>query len=473
MPDFDVLIIGSGAGGLSAALAADAAGATVLVAEAEAIIGGSSRLSGGQMMGANTRMQKRFGIEDSAEEFYHHYMTLNQWRLDPAVIRRFCEESGAAVDWLEEIGVRYYERMYFSGDERAPRDHAPDLDGAGVIEVLHARCKERPGIEFALKRRIDRLLVEDGRVVGAAVGDDEITAGAVIVASGGFGNNPELLARFWPEYVAAGDWSWYIGADGARGDHIGFAEQVGAQVVFNVPGQILPTPNFYKMPEVYFPGWLIMVEGHGRRFFDETSTYSITEPIFKSQQGPIYAIFDDAAKRRATKKTAGTAKKQDLPGPTTKKWIDEIIQEHVESGVVLKADSIAELARLIGVPEANLEGTISHYNHDVAQGEDSMFLKAPELMAPIDTAPFYATEIRLAFIGHTDVGFRIDADARVLSQTSWPVAGLYACGECTGNVIGNIYVGSGNSYASAVVFGRIAGRTAAAEATVAASPVSA
>jgi flavocytochrome c len=464
MPDFDVVVIGSGAAGLSAALIAEKAGASVLVAEAEAIVGGSSRLSGGQIMGANTRLQKRFGIEDSADDLYHHYMTLNQWRLDPAVIRKFCDESGAAVDWLEDMGVTYYDRMYYAGDELAPRDHAPNLDGAGVIEVLHARCKERPRIEFALKRRIDRLLVEDGRVVGAAAGEDEVTAGAVIVASGGFGNNPELLTRYWPEYVAAGDWSWYIGADGARGDHISFAEQVGAQIVYNVPGQILPTPNFYKMPEVYFPGWLIMVNSHGRRFFDETSSYSITEPVFKSQDGPIYAVFDDAAKRAATRSNAGTAKKQDLPGPTTKKWIDETIDEHVESGVVHKADTIAELAHMIGVPAANLEGTISRYNDDVSEGRDSMFLKRADLMTPIATAPFYATEIRLAFIGHTDVGFRIDPGARALSETSWPVPGLYACGECTGNVIGNIYVGSGNSYASAVVFGRIAGRTAAAEA---------
>ena len=99
--------------------------------------------------------------------------------------------------------------------------------------------------------------------------------------------------------------------------------------MWNVPGQILPTPNFDKMPEVYFPGWLIMVNAHGRRFFDETSSYSITEPVFKSQDGPIWAIFDDAAKRAATRGRAGAAKKQDLPGPTTKKWIDEIIDEHV------------------------------------------------------------------------------------------------------------------------------------------------
>jgi fumarate reductase flavoprotein subunit len=462
--DYDVVVVGSGAAGLSAALAADDAGASVLVAESEDIVGGSSRLSGGQIMGAVTRLQAKCGIEDSVEDFYRYYMTLNQWRLEPAVIRRFCEEAGSAIDWLVDQGVVYQENLYYAADEPTPRDHAPDLAGAGVMEVLYARCKERRGIDFALRRRVDRMIVEDGRVRGVAVGDDEVRAGAVVVSTGGFGNNPELVREYFPYTELAGDWLWYLGADGSRGDALSFAKQIDAQVVRNVEGQLLLTPNFHRVPEVYFPGWLVMVNGKGHRFFDETSNYSITEPIVRDQPRPIFAIFDDAAKRAATYGNAGAAKKQDLPGPTGKKWVNDVIDENLANGRVLQADTFEELAQKAGLPVSQFLGTMSRYNSDAERGLDAVYLKNPKLMQPIVTPPFYATELRMAILAHTDVGLRIDPEARVVGESSWPIPGLYAAGECTGNVIGNIYVGSGNSYANCVVFGRIAGRNAAAEA---------
>jgi len=181
-PDFDVVVIGSGAAGLSAALSAAEEGASVLVAESEGIIGGSSRLSGGLMMGAGTRYQRALGIEDSPEALLHDYMTLNQWKVESAVVERLTQRAGAAVEWLGDHGVEFYDQMVYGGDETVPRVHCPIGRGQAVVDALYARCRER-GVEFALGQRIDRLVVENGAVRGVAVADDEISAGAVFIAS--------------------------------------------------------------------------------------------------------------------------------------------------------------------------------------------------------------------------------------------------------------------------------------------------
>ena len=239
--DVDVLVIGSGAAGLSAALAARQAGAErILVAEGEGIIGGSSRLSGGLMMGAATRYQKAQGIEDSPEALFHDYMTLNQWKVESAVVERLTQRAGAAVEWLGDLGVEFYDQLVFGGDETLPRVHCPIGRGQAVVDVLYRHCRES-GVEFALGQRVDRLLVSDGAVVGIAVGEDEITAGSVVIATGGFGADEEKRRELFPSVYDTG-WSYYIGADGSRGDALDFTRDVQAQVTgFNRGLRLLHT----------------------------------------------------------------------------------------------------------------------------------------------------------------------------------------------------------------------------------------
>ena len=119
--DVDVVVVGSGAAGLSAALSARQSGAErVLVAEAEGIIGGSSRLSGGLMMGAGTRYQRALGIDDDPDSLFHDYMQLNQWQVESGVVRRLAERCGPSVEWLGDLGVEFYDELVYGGDERQP-----------------------------------------------------------------------------------------------------------------------------------------------------------------------------------------------------------------------------------------------------------------------------------------------------------------------------------------------------------------
>jgi len=463
MTDVDVLVIGSGAAGLSAALAARQAGAErVLVAEGESIIGGSSRLSGGLMMGAATRYQEAQGIVDSPEALLHDYMTLNQWKVEAGVVERLTQRAGLAVEWLGDLGVEFYDQLVFGGDETVPRVHCPIGRGQAVVDVLYRHCRES-GVDFALGQRVDRLLVADGAVVGIAVGDDEITAGSVVVASGGFGADEDKRRQLFPSVYDTG-WSYYIGADGSRGDALDFTRDVKAQVTgFNRGLRLLHT-DFDRMYEAYIPGWLILVNRQGHRFCNETAPYGIMDGLLQEQGDFAFAIFDHKALVDAT--ALGVARyKQSIPGSTKKQsphWNMDVIELMLKEGKVHRSQTLTELAGAIGVPADTLQATVDRVNALAELHEDQDYLKDPKFLEPIATGPFYAVEVRPATCCFTACGLRITRDAEVLDDTGRVIPGLFAAGEVTGGVIGPRYVGSGNSYGNCVTMGRVAGQTAAA-----------
>ena len=226
--DYDVIVIGAGAAGLAAALGASLSGASVLVMEADKQVGGSSRLSGGHFYAAGTSLQKAAGIEgDTADAMYEHYMTLNQWLVEPSVVRRYCDLSAPTFEWLKDLGVEFTpEGVYRSGVSSAPRGHRPEGAGERIVEVLYGHCGNR-NVDFVFNSRVTGLLTDDaGRVCGIQSGDDVATAGAVIIATGGFGANKELLSRHYPQAAKADNWSWYIGTPMAQGDGLTLGQQL-------------------------------------------------------------------------------------------------------------------------------------------------------------------------------------------------------------------------------------------------------
>ena len=460
--DYAVIVVGSGFAGLSAALSAAEEDASVLVVEAESTVGGSSQYSGGIVMGTQTRQQKEAGIVDSPDNLFHDYMALNRWKVDAGNVRRIAEEAGHGIEWLEGLGVRFLDDLFHGGDEQVPRCHVPVGNGAKVVETLYSACRANPHIEFAFGRRIDRLLVEDGTVVGVAVGDDEVRASAVVLAMGGFGSNREMLAERCPDTADAGDWQWYIGGETAKGDAIAIAEAAGADISGGQRYLAALGPNIGRSLVVYFPAWLIIVNPEGRRFYDETAPYSVTQPLVQYQGGRVFAVFDERAKSAARAHAPGQTRKDELPSDVIDRiWSSDSIDQFVADGAFVKADTLEELAGILGVDAANLQGTVARYNDDAKAGRDSLFLKDPALMTPIETAPFYGAELRLCAVAVTFIGPRIDPDAHVLRPDTRPIPGLFAAGECTGGVLGDTYVGTGNSVANCVVFGRTAGRSAA------------
>jgi fumarate reductase flavoprotein subunit len=444
--DVDVLVIGSGAAGLTAALAASEAGARrILVAEAEGEVGGSSRLSGGIMVGAGTRCQKELGVDDNADRLYFELMQINQWQLGHGLARVLADHSGPTIDWLADLGVDFAPMLIPDADQTVARSHIVSGGGQGLIEALRRRCDER-GIDIALGRRVERLLTDEQEVSGVAVGDDEITANAVVIATGGFASDPQKLARFYPD-ASGTEWAWYIGADGSRGDAIDFTAPLGAHFTGTNRGLRLLHANFVNTLEVMLPGWVILVNRAGRRFVNELAPHGILDRCAREQGDVVYAIFDDASLSQSS-------------GAVSPNFNPVMIEEMVDKGRVARADSVDDLARRLELPVVALVGTIARFNSGVDAGKDSEFLKEPDVLKPISKAPFYAVELRPATICLTSYGLALDVEARVLREDGTVIPGLFAAGECTG-VLGPCYLGNGNSLASCVTFGRIAGTNAA------------
>jgi len=463
--DYDVVVVGGGGAGMSAAIEAHDAGARVALIEADEKLGGSTALSGGVYYAAGTTVQRAKGIEgDSADAMFEYYMTLNQYRVEASLARTLSDHAAPGLEWLIGMGVTFRpEDLYSSGVESVERGHQASGNGAEIAEALDREVSKR-SIDVALKTRVQQLVTDDetGRVMGVEAGGETITAGAVVLTTGGFGANPYFLNKYYPEAAAHLDWAWYIGNPNCVGDGLVLGEQAGAEIVGYNRGLLLTTPNFRKELEVFVPGWLVYVNREGRRFVNEMAEYAVMSGVVKAQTGgSCFALFDDDAKRTAkpNKKYADAFAAGIIP----MNWVADELEAQVHTGKVIKADTLEALETKCGIRPGSLRATVDKYNADQAAGVDTMFFKNGAEMKPIAKPPFYAVEVRPAIICLTSTGVRIDATTQALDDLDRPIRGLFAAGETTGGVLGDRYIGGGNSIANAIVFGRIAGKSAAAE----------
>ncbi|QIP69094.1 FAD-dependent oxidoreductase [Streptomyces sp. VN1] len=463
----DVIVVGGGGAGLAAAVAAAEQGAQVLLFESERELGGSTQLSAGLFTAAGTGVQRGLGIEDTAERHFQHYMDLNQWQLKPGLIRAFCAAAGPTLEWMLGLGLdvpaavspdAHTPGLCRAGVEDVWRGHVPRDQGYGLVQVLDRARRER-GVEAVLNTRVERLLFEEGRVAGVVADGIEVRAGAVVVASGGFAQDPGLLDRYYPEAHEAGDSLFVVAAPGSRGDHFAFAEQTGASLTGHGWGLMLPTAYFqrYHHWQAGFPPKSrVYVNGSGRRFMDEDASYAVSTGIILAQDGPVWAVFDEKAR---------------LGLPTGyADWTPERVAEEVRAGRTLSAATLTELAAAMDVPSDALSATVTRWNARLAaSGADPDFLRedslaakgSPQPPAPIAAGPYYAARVLPAELVCTHTGLEIDHDAAVLDRTGTPVSGLFAAGEAGGGVLGMRYVGGGNAVANALTMGRVAGRNAA------------
>jgi fumarate reductase flavoprotein subunit len=463
--DYDVIVIGGGGAGMAAAIEAADAHASVALVEVHDKLGGSTALSGGVFYAAETSVQSARGISDSIDAMFEYYMTLNQYRVDASLARTLCENAGAGLEWLIDMGVDFApEGLYSSGVESIPRGHPASGMGREIADTLDREVSKRD-IDVVLKSRITELLFDDEqtRVTGVRIGPDAITARAVVLATGGFGANPYLLNEHYPDAAAQTDKAWYIGSEHCIGDGLLMGEQAGADIVGHNRGLLLTTPNFKKELEVYVPGWLVYVNREGRRFVNEMAEYAVMSGVIGAQTGgSCFAVFDDEARRAA--KPSRQYEGAFAAGMISLNWVTEEIEAQLKTGKVMQADTLESLETSCGIRPGSIQTTLDKYNQDIERGEDSMFFKAHEEMKPVAIPPFYAVEIFPAIVCLTSTGLRINNKTQVLNHRDQVVRGLFAAGETTGDVLGERYIGGGNSIANAIVFGRIAGQEAAGEA---------
>jgi fumarate reductase flavoprotein subunit len=469
----DVIVVGGGGAGMSAALAASDAGARVALLEADEHLGGTTARSSGVYYAAGTPVQRERGIaDDSADAAYHYYVTVNQCRVEPALVRTLCDEAAAGLHWLQSLGVRFPpEDLYLSCIGTVPRGHKALGFGAAIAAALERAVRARPGIDVVLNARVDRLTfdAETGKIDGIETAARRFRAPCVVLTAGGLGHDHAMLQQYYPDALVRPDWQWAISAPCCNGDAIRLGKQVAAATQGANSGVLSITANFEKKLESGGrQGWAVYVNREGRRFVNELLVDYFKSRVLQAQTDRVcFAVFDDAT-RRAMKPQPP---REYSPFLFADNWTGEKLAALADQGRIVRRDSLEALAEACGLLNRKaLVNTVSRYNADVARGRDGLFFKDPAALRPVSTPPFYAVELRAAVTAVPHAGVRIDDQARVISEEESVIPGLFAAGASAGNVMGDQYVGGGISISNAVVFGRIAGRNAVRDAASRGTP---
>jgi fumarate reductase flavoprotein subunit len=449
--DVDVLVVGAGACGLAAAIAAHDAGAGVAIIEKRDRPGGNSSLSTGSVPAAGTRFQRAAGIADSTEQFVADLVRTGGPTDCPDLLRRLATTSAETVEWLvDSAGARMaLLTAYKHVGHSVPRLHAPvSRRGQDLVDDLLAAVEAR-GIPLAVRNGARALLAGDaGRVTGAEVetGDGErhqVTARKIILAVNGFAGNRALVARFCPEVSGA----QYFGARGSEGEAVLWGEQLGAAL-----GNIGAYQGYAAVsdPHGSLLSWTtiekggVIVNGNGHRFGDESAGYSGYTPNVMAQGGACFAIFDQ--------------KIFDIAAA------EEEFVELANYGGVKKADTPQALAALHRLDAAAVTAALDDYNKAARGAQADAFGRRDFALAPL-SCPFYICRV-VPGLFHTQGGLMVDIDGRVLRPNGKPIANLFAGGGAAAGLSGRTGAGgyaSGNGLLSAVGLGRLAGLAAASE----------
>jgi flavocytochrome c len=440
-PRYDVVIVGSGAAGLAAAIEAAGAGAKVAVLEKLPMPGGSTLLSGGYVYGTGSEMQKKLGIQDSVDALVKYWSDRALGASDPAMVKFVAERSGATVDWLVSLGVKFKDPVP-TGTSPVPRSHQTPDGGVGLINPLKKAADEKK-VTFFMETSATKLLTDKGAVVGVAAKDKagksvEFRAKTVILATGGFDRNMDLFKKYAPDYVTD---ITYTGT-GNTGDGLVMALAVGAAMegkggiigFRGVPGESAFTTEVSGL--IWMP--FLYVNKEGKRFVNETSDYPIFHTALNKQTDKIsFLIFDGA--------TAVPA-----------------LDKAVEKGAAFKADSLEALAKAAGIDAKAFAATVADYNKAIKAGRDAQFGKSLKGMKPVAKPAFYALKVGAASLG-TMSGLKVDLDTHVLNTKGEVIPGLLAAGEvANGGFFNQEYPASGTSIQMCLTVGRTAGQVAAA-----------
>ena len=436
----DIVIIGAGGAGMTAAINATQAGKDVILVEMMPYAGGNTTKATGGMNAAETHYQKEQGIEDSVEQFIEDTMTGGHNINDRDLVTIMAENSAAGIDWLDSIGAPL-PKISFSGGATNQRIHAPE-DGSGVgaylVTALLKKMDEL-GIKVMYNTKATDLLSLEGTVNGILAESDDtyytIHSKAVILATGGFGNNQEMIVRYRNDLEGTVTTS----APGIMGDGIVMAQAVGADLVDIDQIQLHPTveqKTSMLITESVRGDGAILVNQDGKRFTDELLTRDKVSAAELAQPGSYAYIIFDQKLREGLKAT----------------------EKYISTGITVQGDTIEDLAAAIEVDPATLADTLANWNKCVADKNDAEFGRTTGMDNDLSTPPYYAIKIAPG-IHHTMGGVHIDTGAHVIDLNGNVIPGLFAAGEVVGGVHGGNRLG-GNAVADIVVFGRISSASA-------------
>ena len=487
----DVVIVGAGGAGMTAAMTASDAGKSVIILESQAMVGGNSVRSTGGMNAAKTVYQdeNEFGegagvekmLKSAADNYAdNEFITslaatvAQQWadyqanpvgyfdsvelmELDtmvggkginnPELVKTLVEGTAPAIDWLDENGMSLHNVAAFGGAS-VKRIHRPVNEegkvvsvGAYLVPLMEKACQDR-GVEFILNTTADTILTDaNGQAVGVSGTDKDgntvtVNAKAVVLATGGFGANLDMVASYKPELKGF----MTTNAPGIQGQGIAMATAIGAATVDMDQIQIHPTVEANTsalITEGLRGDGAILVNANGERFTDEVSTRDKVSAAEIAQPGSFSWLIVDQAMADAS----------------------NVIQGYITKGYTKQGATYEELAKEIEVDPTAFAATMEKWNGCVEAKTDADFGRT-SFANPLNTAPYYAIKVS-AGVHHTMGGVVINSSTEVLKEDGSVIPGLFAAGEVTGGVHGGNRLG-GNAVSDIVVFGKIAGINAAA-----------
>lgn len=470
--DVDVIIIGAGLAGLSAAIDAANGGAEVLIIDMNSVFGGHGIQSGGVAI-VGSPMQAELGYRDTPDQAYRDWM---EWTVDghPEWTRFYAEYSRELIyDWVTGLGTRF-DRVIPSHGNSVPRFHMTYRRGLNLTRPLYLEALRYSNITFRWNILAQHLIKQDGRVAGVEALDlrraaqVEWSAGSVIIATGGFQSNITMVTENWRTDLPAPEQIYSMSGQNSRGTGHLMAVEAGAALVhmdrqYNGYSAL---PNILGLDEERgFVGGnsrSIWVNSEGKRFVTEGGIDRYVFPVVMRQSPPgFWRIFDDDDKDgfRINSPHFVSAAAVD------QEKIQRLVIDNPE--VTTKADSLAELAERIGLPADTLAQTVRDYNAQVNNGESTdvngMPAENPPPVFTIDTAPFYAMR-GYPMANKSAGGVSIDLGARALDAEGQPVPQLYAAGEVTGSAGMNGLNGLDGMFTGpAILTGRVAGRSVVAD----------
>lgn len=456
----DVVVIGAGGAGLAAAISAEQNGAKVIVVEKMPKVGGNTILAGGAVNAVEDRSE--FAIKQNDSVYWHYTQTLagGDYQGDPELVWTLVSNAYDAIQWTKELGMEWLgeEAVFTVSGGLWPRAWKPAMAaGTGFFDTYTKYIDKTDKIDLLLNTKADEILVNDAGAACGIVCTGEtgntitINANSVVVATGGFSKNVQMRMTYDCIWGTLDESVKSTNHEGATGDGVKMLQKLQADFIQMGNIQLLPLgdPVTGSLSGNIEHGVdsRIFVNKSGLRYGDEGGRRDdMTRDLFAQEDATMWIVMDSDT----------------YPTGDEVNNFGETANQLVEAGRAVKADTLDELAEKMGVDAENLKATIAEYNRYCEggdlEGQADQFGRTL-FGKPIDTAPFYAGA-RVPTVHHTMGGVRIDTQCRVYNESGEIIRNLYAAGEVTGGIHGTNRLG-GNALTDTVVFGRIAGESAA------------